>query len=270
MKEKIDAIKSRKCSRPNHRCVENYCKKLYSENLHTFNKFSILALEEVEEEDKFISEDELSPAKEAFEPKHKKFEKKRNKKFARQAHENNLKSSKTSSKVVSEALVSPSSQQINKTETHAQMRNETLRCNKCFLNHYPYQKFCKRFATKIKSTEKNKKSTNTESTEEICIGDNVLKMIKEKIHYLEIMRKDSKSIQDYYGSMTDEKQFFQKAKNKENRNLMLKIESFCSFRLRGGANENTSIEQSLQNLEESVKPMIDKAISNAASQGISL
>ena len=270
MKEKIDAIKSRKCSRPNHRCVENYCKKLYSENLHTFNKFSILALEEVEEVDKFISEDELSPAKEAFEPKHKKFEKKRNKKFARQAHENNLKSSKTSSKVVSEALVSPSSQQINKTETHAQMRNETLRCNKCFLNHYPYQKFCKRFATKIKSTEKNKKSTNTESTEEICIGDNVLKMIKEKIHYLEIMRKDSKSIQDYYGSMTDEKQFFQKAKNKENRNLMLKIESFCSFRLRGGANENTSIEQSLQNLEESVKPMIDKAISNAASQGISL
>ena len=152
------------------------------------------------------------------------------------------------------------------------MKNETIRCKKCFVNHYPYPKLCKQMDRKNKMGENNERelSFNSKSRGGKWISNSVHDMIKNKIQFLELMRKDLKSIQDYYGSYTDGKLYFEKSRKEMNKGLKIKKESPWPYRLRGGADGDKSVEQSLLNVEESVKPMINKAIANAASHGISL
>ena len=113
---------------------------------------------------------------------------------------------------------------------------QIVRCNKCFMSHFPIKKICRKLTLR-----KESRASKTETRKKSDLFDaNIVNLILGAIHKIEA------------------------SCNKKN------PENVCKgfTHLRGGALEDDA--QSILNLQESLKSMIAIGIANARSHGINL
>ena len=134
---KPDLVKTKKSGTRNLRTSKQTTK-----NCSTFNRFSVLEVDD----SNLIQEDVISPQNEKkSENSKEKMCNKKTSKVKKQKNNTIVKSTNVSFK--------ESSSSLSKTFINIE-RSVTLRCNKCFISHFPWHKICKQSVPNNKRGEK--------------------------------------------------------------------------------------------------------------------